>query len=468
MTARHQIRVGGRLARGRAPIDATPAPSLGEMLQAARERKGVDLHRAERDTKIRLKHLAALESDDYAELPGNVYARGFLRNYALYLGLDPEEVLVRWRDEQDMRHKADQEAILAPPKPITEPKGSLRFTRAVFAVALLLVVIAGFVGYVGFQLVRFQQVPGMALDGSLRRDLAADAQTVHLTGTSTPGFTIVVTGPGDLLKTVQAGVDTKWSIDMPVTKGQNDFTILSRDPSTNRDSPPVNIIVNVPVPGTTPAPTAIAPQSSAGAPIPVAQLTLTAPADGAQINSGTVQVSGTTDAASVTITATYVGPAGQAAPSAPPSGASPAPRTGPTPPNPLQLTASSGAFSGSLALAVGRWAIGATTTAASTLAPASHSATIDVSYSGMVLVVEARGGTAWIQVWVDGTLSQSGRTFHKGDTQTFSAKQTIVVHTGNAGATGYTLNGVDLGIPGAAGAVETWQFDKGRPQPHRL
>ena len=170
-----------------------------------------------------------------------------------------------------MRNAADQEAILAPPQPIAEPKGSLRFTRAVFAGALLIVVIAGFVGYVGFQLVRFQQVPDMTLDGSLRRDLAADAQTVHLTGTSTPGFTIVVTGPGDFLKTVQTGDDTKWSIDVPVTKGQNDFTILARDPSTNRDSPPVNIIVTVPVPASpTPfstATTAPVVISSAGIPI---------------------------------------------------------------------------------------------------------------------------------------------------------------------------------------------------------
>ena len=101
MTFRHQIRVGGRLGRGRSPIDATPAPSLGEVLQAARERKGVDLHRAERDTKIRAKHLAALESGDYTELPGTVYARGFLRNYATYLGLDAEEVLEDWRAEQE-------------------------------------------------------------------------------------------------------------------------------------------------------------------------------------------------------------------------------------------------------------------------------------------------------------------------------------------------------------------------------
>src|SRR3954452_19408148 len=101
MTFRHQIRVGSRLYRGRSPIDAVPPPSVGEILQAARERKGVDLHRAERDTKIRAKHLAALESGDYSELPGTVYARGFLRNYATYLGLDAEEVLEDWRFEQE-------------------------------------------------------------------------------------------------------------------------------------------------------------------------------------------------------------------------------------------------------------------------------------------------------------------------------------------------------------------------------
>jgi hypothetical protein len=132
------------------------------------------------------------------------------------------------------------------------------------------------------------------------------------------------------------------------------------------------------------------------------------------------------------------------------------------------VNASAGAFSAGLALPAGRWTITATTNASDALSPATQSVTIDVSYSGMVLVVEARTGSAWIQVWVDGSLVQSGKTFHKGETQTFTARQTIVIHTGNAGATAYTLNGVDIGIPGAAGAVETWQFDKGRSQPHRI
>ena len=73
---------------------------LPERLYAARERKGVDLYRAERDTKIRARYLGALERGDYKELPGAVYTKGFLRNYALYLGLDPEDVLLQWRHER--------------------------------------------------------------------------------------------------------------------------------------------------------------------------------------------------------------------------------------------------------------------------------------------------------------------------------------------------------------------------------
>ena len=61
----------------------------------------MDLYRAERDTKIRLRYLAALEDGDWAELPAPVYTKGFLRNYAIYLGLEPDDIVDRWRDEME-------------------------------------------------------------------------------------------------------------------------------------------------------------------------------------------------------------------------------------------------------------------------------------------------------------------------------------------------------------------------------
>src|SRR4051812_41616584 len=66
---------------------------LGDLLRQARQAKGVSLAEAERDTKIRSKYLAALEDDTPSALPGPVYARGFLRNYAGYLGVDPDEAV---------------------------------------------------------------------------------------------------------------------------------------------------------------------------------------------------------------------------------------------------------------------------------------------------------------------------------------------------------------------------------------
>src|SRR6478672_10219995 len=104
MTTREQARRRpGDTARAdvsRPVPTAAPVASLPERLLAARERKGVDLYRAERDTKIRARYLAALERGDWRELPGSVYTKGFLRNYALYLGLDPDEILLQWRSER--------------------------------------------------------------------------------------------------------------------------------------------------------------------------------------------------------------------------------------------------------------------------------------------------------------------------------------------------------------------------------
>jgi cytoskeletal protein RodZ len=66
---------------------------LGETLQRARVAKGITIEDAERVTRIPRKYLEALEVENYGILPAPVFARGFLRSYAGYLGLDPGELL---------------------------------------------------------------------------------------------------------------------------------------------------------------------------------------------------------------------------------------------------------------------------------------------------------------------------------------------------------------------------------------
>lgn len=63
---------------------------IGSSLREARLRRGLDHVQVDADTHIRPRYLRALEDDRFDLLPGAAYARGFLRTYADYLGLDPE------------------------------------------------------------------------------------------------------------------------------------------------------------------------------------------------------------------------------------------------------------------------------------------------------------------------------------------------------------------------------------------
>ena len=62
--------------------------AIGSSLKDARLRMGLDLPTAAEATKIRSRHLQALEDEQFDVLPGQTYVRGFLKTYADFLGLD--------------------------------------------------------------------------------------------------------------------------------------------------------------------------------------------------------------------------------------------------------------------------------------------------------------------------------------------------------------------------------------------
>src|SRR5688572_23177864 len=230
MTARQQVRTG---STAKAPdawaIETQRAPQVGEILQTARERKGIDLVRAERETKIRARHLVALESGDLDDLPATVYAKGFLRNYSLYLGLDPDEMLSRWRREADQPRRAEPVTVAPPPQPITAPRQGFKLTSGLVVAVVLSLIVAGFVGYVALQLVRFSQNPEIALTNPAQRQLNPGATSMVLAGTSAPNVRVTATGPGETVYTTTADAAGAWSLDVEVAKGRNDFTVVSLD-----------------------------------------------------------------------------------------------------------------------------------------------------------------------------------------------------------------------------------------------
>jgi Helix-turn-helix domain/Domain of unknown function (DUF4115) len=69
---------------------------LGQWLRHTREERGITLAEAQQATKIRQAFLLALEEENYNILPPPVYIRGFLKNYANFLGLDPRQIVQRF------------------------------------------------------------------------------------------------------------------------------------------------------------------------------------------------------------------------------------------------------------------------------------------------------------------------------------------------------------------------------------
>ena len=72
---------------------------LGRILAEAREARGATLEEVEWETRIARRYLLALEEEDFDAFPAKVQARGFLRVYATYLGLDSAEMLALFPDD---------------------------------------------------------------------------------------------------------------------------------------------------------------------------------------------------------------------------------------------------------------------------------------------------------------------------------------------------------------------------------
>ena len=118
--------------------------NLGDTLRQARAYKGVTLKEAEQATRINRHHLAALEDENFAALPAAViYQRGFVRNYAAYLGLDAHTLLAMFDDAQGPGTRADDVVVAV--KPLNMPSHwAPNFAIIAFLVVMSAIVFAWF------------------------------------------------------------------------------------------------------------------------------------------------------------------------------------------------------------------------------------------------------------------------------------------------------------------------------------
>jgi hypothetical protein len=118
---------------------------IGTTLREARNRRKVDLSEVEEATKIRVRFLRAMENEEWDVLPGDTYARAFIRTYAGYLGLDGERLAEDYRAGGEPGHDRlapRVEPALTPRRSSARSGARGRILAVVVAAALIGVLVA--------------------------------------------------------------------------------------------------------------------------------------------------------------------------------------------------------------------------------------------------------------------------------------------------------------------------------------
>jgi hypothetical protein len=123
-------------------VGVSSEKNVGRRLREARVSRALELDRAAQETRIHRKFLEALERDAPPEdFPAPMYARAFLREYARYLGLDPESLVASYR----MNH-LEAERPIRPPVPIERSSAAWVGTTLALLSVVALLAIAVFAG----------------------------------------------------------------------------------------------------------------------------------------------------------------------------------------------------------------------------------------------------------------------------------------------------------------------------------
>jgi cytoskeleton protein RodZ len=119
--------------------------SFGERMKREREMRGITLEEIADSTKIGSRSLRALEEEDFSQLPGGIFNKGFVRAYARYMGLDEDQAVADFLAAQN---EAEQpQAILHPAE---QPEAISNGTSLAWLKAMVVVLVIAALAVAGW------------------------------------------------------------------------------------------------------------------------------------------------------------------------------------------------------------------------------------------------------------------------------------------------------------------------------
>lgn len=187
---------------------------VGEYLSQTRKSKRISTQKASEVLNIKKEFLEALEKGEYQNLPEAAFVKGYLRSYALYLGLDVDHVLALYRREYDERNYPKKASPIENKKRLMLTPN--RVTGLLFVFGIIL-----FVAYLAFQYTKVLSAPRLDVF-TPPDDLTTQVSVVQVMGVTEKDA--IVSVEGDLVATDEGG---NFSYQVNLQEGRNEIEIIA-------------------------------------------------------------------------------------------------------------------------------------------------------------------------------------------------------------------------------------------------
>jgi len=198
--------------------------TAGEVIKNKRESLGKDLSSVCIDTKIQKRFLEYIENNQFDKFDSKVFATGFIKIYAKYLGLDVEKILALYRRSTlvDIKPK-NTKNILTKKRKLP----SIQISPKLLAIFTLVVFLLFTVGYVGYQIYKFQTPPMLTITQPAD-EYISEEETILVEGITQDSVLISIND-----QPVEVNSKGEFETEISLTEGVNTITVRAKKSSNS-------------------------------------------------------------------------------------------------------------------------------------------------------------------------------------------------------------------------------------------
>ncbi|MBW7953342.1 helix-turn-helix domain-containing protein [Candidatus Dojkabacteria bacterium] len=199
--------------------------TIGSMLKDRRKERGLKISQISEITKIRGEYLSALEEGSYDIFPSEVYLKGFLKNYAKFLGINTDRAIAIYRRERDYKK---QEPIITSTEKIQDKTLNLTITPAKVITLSIVVAVILAVGYVGSYIGRVFNEPDLrivapiSIQAGSEDSVRTTEDSIKIEGLVEVGSLLTING-----QRFQTNNFERFTETLDLQSGLNQFTIIA-------------------------------------------------------------------------------------------------------------------------------------------------------------------------------------------------------------------------------------------------